>query len=64
MTKFCEQIVMVFDVISETYCLYCFICMLDQVDEDEDVESSVATPKKRKVASKSYDSGRKKHNTT
>ena len=38
--------------------------MFHQVDEDEDVESSVATPKKRKVASKSYDSGRKKHNTT
>ena len=38
--------------------------MFNQVDEDEDVESSAATPKKRKVASKSYDSGRKKHNTT
>ena len=49
---------------SETGCLYCFISMLNQADEDEDVESSVATPKKRKVASKSYDSGRKKHNTT
>ena len=41
-----------------------FISMLNQADDDEDIESSVATPKKRKVASKSYDSGRKKHNTT
>ena len=61
--KFCKQIVIGFKNL-ETDCLYCFISMLNQADEDEDVESSVATPKKRKVASKSYDSGRKKHNTT
>ena len=63
--KFCKQIVIGFKHLNlETDCLYCFISMLNQADEDEDVESSVATPKKRKVASKSYDSGRKKHNTT
>ena len=62
MQKFCEQIVIGFMI--QKQISYMFFSMFNQVDEDEDVESSVATPKKRKVASKSYDSGRKKHNTT